>query len=183
MARFKVEDKVLVKGGNGEVKIIQRTVLTRQGTEIYLADDPKMYRISELELYKEDKMEKTFQEVIRDIKEGEVYTNGDIEIVKNKYTVDINFKEEIVGYGFSNDYKQFKLKRKEYTFQEAFAAYEKGKEIQSAVTGIKCQKRRLPYETEVKDYCYYSDDLKEFAELKEFTISEIKGLWYINELR
>lgn len=142
------------------------------------------FKESELELYKEDKMEKTFQEVIRDIKPGEVWESEnnscDIRVTRTKTGISIrDFNDNAIVW-FDDNFR-FKLKRKEYTFQEAFAAYEEGKEIQSVVTGIKCQKRRLPYENEIKDYCYYNDDLKEFAELKEFTMSEIKGNWYINE--
>lgn len=135
----------------------------------------------ELELYKEDKMEKTFQEVIRDIKEGEVW-----ECVMNKNITIDSVGVELDSLDWTNMMllplqAKFKPKRKKYTFQEAFAAYEEGKEIESIITGIKCQKRRLPYETEVKDCCYYNDELKDIGMLREFTINEIRGSWYINE--
>ena len=135
----------------------------------------------EIELYEGEKdMEKTFKEVIADIKEGEVYTNGKIEIAKTKYIIDINFKEEIIGYGFSNECKQFKLKRKEYTFEEAFKAYEENKEIESIESKIKYQKRRLPFENEVKDCCFDGKDWYEVIDGYIFSMKEIRGSWYIN---
>lgn len=105
---------------------------------------------------KEDNMEKTFREVIADIKEGEVWVNVTAPIsfirLREDGVLDFNKNEGI------NLNVKYKLKRKEYTFEEAFKAYEEGKEIQSAST----------------DKIYHKE--KDFL----FASYEISKKWYIN---
>lgn len=111
-------------------------------------------------------MKKTFREVIADIKEGEVweshckkiigFKDGDFEIRDND------------GHKFGNavsirSANKYRLKRKEYTFEEAFKAYEEGKEIESLDSNKK----------------YYQDRSNEGL-IDYLNIEEIRGKWYIN---
>lgn len=116
-------------------------------------------------------MKKTFREVIADIKDGEVwesvqdcYQLKEISCIKGM----INFrlkgvliektgKSNVVDTGEGSG-QTFKLQRKEYTFEEAFKAFEEGKEIQSAST----------------DKIYHKE--KDFL----FASYEISKKWYIN---
>ena len=108
------------------------------------------------EIVKEDNMEKTFREVIADIKEGEVWVNdtAPISFIKLRPGGILDFNKNV---GINLNVK-YKLKRKEYTFEEAFKAYEEGKEIQSAST----------------DKIYHKE--KDFL----FASYEISKKWYIN---
>ena len=112
----------------------------------------------------EMKTEKTFKEVIADIKEGEVWEsnsiaydiktiemyNGSIEIKRRNMDNEIFIRKETL----------FKLQRKQYNFTEAFAAYEEGKEIESCISGREWGLKILSFNT--------------------FTIEEIRKKWYIN---
>ena len=123
----------------------------------------------DFEIVKENEMEKTFREVIADIKVGEVWENIDkshwnlkeINCFDNdgRKGIRIVFKEETDYYTFTdNENLKFKLKRKQYTFDEAFKAFEEGKEIQSVST----------------DKIYHKE--KDFL----FASYEISKKWYIN---
>lgn len=107
-------------------------------------------------------MEKTFREVIADIKEGEVWENENFKITLDKSGFNIDYKKEFdiecIGYVFLHC-TTFKLQRKQYTFEEAFKAYEEGKVIENCVSS------RI-----------YS--LKNPSNL--FSANEIRGKWYIN---
>ena len=102
-------------------------------------------------------MEKTFREVIADIKEGEVWENENRKITINDLG-EIFIKDKITGLRSFNPKVKYKLQRREYTFEEAFKAYEEGKEIQSAST----------------DKIYHKE--KDFL----FASYEISKKWYIN---
>lgn len=106
---------------------------------------------------KEDNIEKTFREVIADIKEGEVWECGHILITKSNDGIELKGMSSCSSY-FTDDNKIFKLQRKQYTFEEAFKAYEEGKEIQSISSDKIYQKER--------DYLFAS--------------YEISKKWYIN---
>ena len=125
-------------------------------------------------------MKKTFRElIVNGIKPGEIWENKEnrvsrIYINKEGY---ITFEGD--DNGFAVNYSTciglgdiYELQRKEYTFAEAFMAYEEGREIES-----KCSK-----------YKYKKVDGKDFASLEfgwdgfEFLeICEIRGSWYIND--
>lgn len=124
----------------------------------------------DFEIVKENEMEKTFREVIADIKEGEVWksvqscfqlkeiscTSGQINFELEGVFIDGDNNNSIfTGLGAR---QTFKLQRKEYTFEEAFKAYEEGKEIQSISSSKIYQKER--------DYLFAS--------------YEISKKWYIN---
>ena len=101
-------------------------------------------------------MKKTFREVIATIKEGEVWVNEVSPIsfirLREDGVLDFNENEGV------NLYNTYTLQRKEYTFEEAFKAFEEGKEIQSASTGKIYHKE--------KDFLFAS--------------YEISKKWYIN---
>lgn len=111
----------------------------------------------DFEIVKENEMEKTFREVIADIKKGEVWECLGIKITKDSDSI------QMLGFGkntiFMDSSRIFNLQRKEYTFEEAFKAYEDGKEIESCFSG---QKFRI----------YSWEDV--------FNAKEIKEKWYIN---
>lgn len=108
----------------------------------------------------ENKMEKTFREVIADIKEGEVWESPFAIISCDNFGIEIKFKDRKYSkYCFCDDVK-FKLQRKEYTFEEAFKAYEEGKEIES---------------------CFSSQKFRIYAWEDVFNAKEIKEKWYIND--
>ena len=71
--------------------------------------------------------------------------------------------------------KQFK--RPQYTFQEAFKAFEEGKEIESCESGFKFE----IYEdaTKIKREGYKT--IYEYKAVKIFSTEEIQGKWYIND--
>lgn len=115
----------------------------------------------DFEIVKENEMEKTFREVIADIKVGEVWESEEKIIrLMNTNDIVITLKDRdrrINSMGFTSG-TLYHLQRKEYTFEEAFKAYEEGKEIQSAST----------------DKIYHKE--KDFL----FASYEISKKWYIN---
>lgn len=120
--------------------------------------DKQTFYIGNFEVIKEENemQEKTFREVIADIKEGEVWVNdtAPISFIKLRPGGILDFNKNV---GIYLNVK-YKLQRKEYTFEEAFKAYEEGKEIQSAST----------------DKIYHKE--KDFL----FASYEISKKWYIN---
>ena len=143
------------------------------------------FREHAFEIVKEDNMEKTFREVIADIKEGEVWESvqdcfqlseitcfeGRIRFSLKNVFVDIVDGNNNVDTGAGGG-QTFKLKRKEYTFEEAFKAYEKGKEIESCVSGAKFTAIDSEHFQVILDG---SQSIKDTFEVKE-----ICGMWYIN---
>lgn len=123
-------------------------------------------------------MEKTFREVIKDIKPGENWENshkkieciGDTIIIKsNYYTNELKFSEENL----------YTLERKEYTFEEAFKAYEEGKEIESIRDKAKFKKK------DDAQFFYKFEHMKKWEIMDEdiatFSINAIRDKWYIND--
>lgn len=145
----------------------------------------------DFEIVKENEMEKTFREVIADIKVGEVWENIDkshwnlkeINCFDNdgRKGIRIVFKEETDYYTFTdNENLKFKLKRKQYTFEEAFKAYEEGKEIESCevLTGCYPSKyKRIANEDAQWREGSYSWDKRKYIGIPFY---EVRGKWYIN---
>lgn len=117
-------------------------------------------------------IEKTFREVIADIKEGQAWDDGSMEIRKEKGEIVIEF-EYAVNRAYFDEVARFKLQRKEYTFEEAFKAYEEGKEIESCKYKYKKIKG--------KDMCYLKEGKRWIEGYPAFKLEEIRGKWYINE--
>lgn len=133
----------------------------------------EMFEIIEKEVSVNMK-ELTFREVIANIKEGEVWERVDDEYISNR----IELKNgQLNQYNFWNgkmdlaskeaglilDKTLYKLKGPQYTFQEAFKAFEEGKEIESCESG------------------YIYNTTEENVEDKIFYGYEIQGKWYIND--
>ena len=132
-----------------------------------------------LEEVRENKMEKDFREVIADIKEGEVWESSSKYIELFNDGIKIRHKDDTrptqMMLMFDDD--KFKLKRKEYTFQEAFKAYEEGKEIEDfdgtkykKIDGVDCYKFE------------YHSDFRTKVDEDDYWLGfkEIRGAWYIN---
>lgn len=108
-------------------------------------------------------MEKTFQEIINTIKEGEVWINK----CKDRRLAKIEKHYETVIFELSDNHKDvgirlndiFVLDKKKYTFEEAMKALKKGDIIES---------------------CYSSTKYNERVECSIFSLKEIFGDWYIN---
>lgn len=126
----------------------------------------------EFEIVKENEMEKTFREVIADIKEGEVWESEEkIISLMNTNDVVITLKDRdrrINSMGFASS-TLYHLQRKQYTFEEAFKAYEDGKEIESCYSGDK-------YMIQHGGSDCYADGSKTGT----IGFNEIRGKWYIN---
>lgn len=130
----------------------------------------------DFEIVKENEMEKTFREVIADIKEGEVWECGHILITKSNDGIELKGMSSCSSY-FTDDNKIFKLQRKEYTFEEAFKAYEEGKEIENILTGLKIK-------ASVREgwgiLPIINGELEADVCSKTLSIEEVRTKWYIN---
>lgn len=127
----------------------------------------------------ENKMEKTFREVIADIKDGEVWEGRSKYIKRFANGIQIYHKEKgksTPSMLMSNNDK-FKLQRKEYSFAEAFKAYEEGEEIED-YTGTKYKKidGMDHYKSRCDDkYCTKAEEYDYW-----FGFDEVRNPWYIN---
>lgn len=130
-------------------------------------------------------MEKlTFREVIANIKEGEVWESLNKashiqKIISKKWGINFIFNcdnEGDLGEIGVNNNCRFKLKRKQYSFQEAFKAYEEGKQIESCESGLEYRIKEGIVEISAnktyEDTCGLGESI--------FSTKEIKGKWYIN---
>lgn len=128
--------------------------------------------------------ELTFKDVIENIKDGEsyraIYEKGlgnRPTITRNQNSIEIDFPLKTDCYLFTGD-MLFELVRKAYTFEEAFRAYEEGKEIECCYGGQKLKKENE------KDY-YFNYDKEEYVPLSFdeafFDIATIRSEWYIND--
>ena len=141
----------------------------------------KHYKDKGLEIIKWeiDKMkELTFKEVIANIKEGEVCESEEKIIQKISCAIVIGLKDkENIGseMGFLDNVK-YKLQRKEYTFQEAFKAYEEGKEIESKEFKYKKINGIDSFKLIREKYGW-----NECEDGFEIHLDEIRDKWYIND--
>lgn len=156
-------------------------VLKEGGLGYLIIDDlniRKYLRKDRFEIVKEEnKMKKTFREVIADIKEGEVWESENTltQIYTRNDVLIIDFKEEVTTeiVKIAADAK-FRLKRKEYSFDEAFKAYEEGKEIESCENGYKYLQNTFTYPGNEQWLCFRNSE-------QMFTTDAIRGKWYIND--
>ncbi|CAM2079529.1 MAG: hypothetical protein NSGCLCUN01_03749 [uncultured Clostridium sp.] len=183
--KFKVGDKVRVRedlvegnyyGGEyfaGKMEYNKGKVFEIKGIcgGAYIFEEDGFHWTDEmLEEVKEEVQEKTFQEVIATIKEGETWVNDIAPIsyirLRENGVLDFNKNEGV------NLNCKYKLQRKEYTFEEAFKAYEDGKEIESCYSQYKYKKEG--------GLDLYSKTENEWYGEDSFEIDEIRGKWYIN---
>lgn len=123
--------------------------------------------------------ERTFKEVIANIKEGEVWESTIKTVSLINGAINIERKNKIETYYiYIKESELFKLQRKEYTFQEAFKAYEEGKEIENIVTKYKFKKSNdgMIKITQRSGNITLTNESSVFV-----TIDEIRGKWYIND--
>ena len=188
--KFKIGDKVRVRedlvAGNyygrecfvGKMEYNKGKVFEIKGIceGAYIFEEDGFHWTDEmLEKVKKEKetQEKTFREVITDIKEGEVWENLGAKIIKDSDSI------QMLGFSnfmcFMDSSKIFKLQRKEYTFEEAFKAYEEGKEIESCEGPYRYKKQN-------GNDAYFDTFAKAWWSGEPITISlqEIRGKWYIN---
>lgn len=135
--KFKIGDKVVLKSGctwaNGDK---YRTIDKVMNDGYFVNNNLFVWEEYELELYKEDKEmnSKTFTEVIRDIKIGEVWILRDFRIERTEEGIFIRFENEeagdLCGIYFEDDEK-FTLQRKGISFNDAFVKFWEGVEIES----------------------------------------------------
>lgn len=123
-------------------------------------------------------MSKKFREVIRDIREGEVWTSinsfYNIKIEGTSTGVKISDeKSEGDCLTWFNDYWKFELQRKEYSFSEALEFYNNGKEIENKYS----QNR---YKKDSKMNMYKNDEYITSAK-DSISFNEINSNWYIND--
>lgn len=124
----------------------------------------------------------SFREVIASIKEGEEYVNTkETYAVKGVYMSSGNivvYTEKDFNRFVVDDRMRFKKVMEEYTFQEAFKAFEEGKEIESCSSEY-CYKLRedsiLKRHYSVKQAETWND------EENLFKLNEIRGKWYIHD--
>lgn len=184
MSKFKVGDKVVKADGekwtSGEkYKFITKINFWRE--EYLLSNSIGWWDEKELKLYEgvKEMKELTFKEVIANIKEGQIW-ESDIKIIKCSNNGNISVRSKIDNnsqiMNFNKD-NLYKLKREEYTFQEAFKAYEEGKEIESCEG---CKFKRCDKDV-VLIIDFAGDKIKRSSCEELFSIKEIRGKWYIND--
>lgn len=112
--------------------------------------------------------ELTFREVIANIKDGEIWENEKQRVARIYINKLGNVQLEGDDIDFAQNFStcvdlnaKYKLKRKKYSFTEAFKAYEEGKEIESCINS---------------DWYYKLGECELLVYAKE-----IKGEWYIND--
>lgn len=133
-----------------------------------------------LEEVKKEAQQKTFREVIADIKEGEIWESRSKYIRRFTDAIQIYHKENgrsTPSMLMCNDDK-FKLQRKEYTFEEAYKKAKEGAEIQSLASNIKYKKY------DENTMMFKDKDMDDFAGISNdnaiFSVDEIQGKWFIN---
>ena len=126
-----------------------------------------------------DIMEKTFQEVMNTIKEGETWINKYddrrlAKIEKSYNSIVFEFDNEYTNVGVNLD-DIFVLDKKKYTFEEAVKALKKGDIIESCYSGTN-------YAISSRDETvkYFDTEYNKWNECSMFSLKEIFGDWYIN---
>lgn len=124
-------------------------------------------------------VEKTFQEVISTINDGEIWLNK----YKNKRLTKIQKLYGSIIFEFDDKYTDigvglndvFIMKRKEYDTGYAMQELLKGKEIESCITEVR-------YRLIGDNINYFNKDFCEWTKLKyPFVNEEIINDWYIND--
>lgn len=124
-------------------------------------------------------VEKTFQEVISTINDGEIWVNK----YKNKRLTKIQKLYDSIIFDFDDEYKDigvglndiFIMERKEYDTGYAMQELLKGKEIESCITEVR-------YRLIGDNINYFNKDFCKWTKLKyPFVNEEIINDWYIND--
>lgn len=177
--RRKPEVKIIRSKENGDLIIVPiEKINHKEDNDNYFTREDYSHPIKIIKEKENNNMkELTFKEVVANIKEGEAWESNDISIFKTKDDISIDWKNGGDNGVLIFDDEKFKLKRKQYNFEEAFKFFEKGREIESVVSR-KCFKIRdsvSVYITKDKTINTVND------EIRLFTHNEISGKWYIND--
>lgn len=187
MSKFKVGDKVVKADGekwtSGEkYKFITKINFWRE--EYLLSNSIGWWDEKELKLYEgvKEMKELTFKEVIANIKEGEVWENNKmnlvIKLIEGRIYIGDRYDNEVDG--FIGQYipltLKFELQRKKYSFEEAFKAYEEGKEIESKEFKYKKINGIDSFKLIREKYGW-----NECEDGFEIHLDEIRDKWYIND--
>lgn len=165
----------------GEIVTISKINVNEQ--YLLIEEDDNRWKWTEdmFDKIEEDKNMKglTFKEVIANIKEGEVWESDVSYISKRKGVVDIWDNKPSKTVKSILDDALFILQRKQYSFEEAFKSFEKGREIESCESKLKYKIYedefiRITNSTDDKKWLRGNDD-------RNFTVSEIQNKWYIND--
>lgn len=124
--------------------------------------------------------EKTFQEVINTINDGEIWINK----YKNKRLAKIQKNYNSIIFEFDDEYKEvgvglndvFILDKKKYTFEEAMESLKKGDIIESCYSGIKY----AMFPKGDKIVKYFDTEYNKWNECSMFSLKEVFGDWYID---
>lgn len=170
----------LLKGEIYDGELINNDIIEEKRWKIK-GHEHMSYFESRFEIVKDNKMEKTFREVIADIKEGEIWENEIYSISKDADGLSIKRLDKYIQkdikdtpYMYLYDKTLFELQRKQYTFEEAFKAYEEGKEIESCENGYKYLQNTFTYPGNEQWLCFRNSE-------QMFTTDAIRGKWYIND--
>lgn len=133
------------------------------------------------EIVEEEKemQEKTFIEVIKDIKKGEVWESHCKRIIGNgagDFRIENKSGKDFGSYVAVNVKNKYRLQRKEHTFEDAFKAYEDGIKVESVFSGVSYEKLSdgtVDIEGKYASATHHEGDVR-------FLIGEIRGKWYIN---
>lgn len=122
------------------------------------------YTKDRFKVVNKEKVEKTVREFIIDNKEGEIWeTESGSKVYLINGSIIIKLKEPVRASRFTmNLNNKLKLKAKECSFEEAFKAYEEGREIESLYSNKK-----------------YYQDISNEGVIEYLSIEEIRGKWHI----
>lgn len=188
---LKVGDKVKVREGLENVTtpvIVRESMIKLEGKEVEVlwvrvnsVDGITRYKVKEDLggwLWTEEMFEKIEEKESNNMKIKEMTLN---EILDSIFEGKLEMEE------FNKQFETFccekvelltkQFKRPQYTFQEAFKAFEEGKEIESCESGFKF--KRYEDTVRIKGGCYKV--LYECLKVKIFSTEEIQGKWYIND--
>lgn len=121
-------------------------------------------------------MNKTFTEVLKDIKPNQEYINinenSNLKKINMNLNGNIEFKMlDVTKDLISDKNDKFKLLNK-VSFIEAMREYNQGKEIESVLSGNKYKIKKNKHHVNRNGYIYEVDG--------SMQINEINNLWYIN---
>lgn len=136
---YKEDKEMKFKVGNGvrlaEENEYKAISVNDGGLVVKDNHDGKYYKISSdgmKEIKKDNGIYKTFAEVIKDIKIGEVWILRDFKIEKSEAGIFITFGEQLGIFGiYFEDDEKFTLQRKGISFNDAFVKFWEGVKIES----------------------------------------------------
>lgn len=123
--------------------------------------------------------ELTFREVITNIKDGEEWVSIKCDALERIYkrgnVIHFDFTDEFTA--VSDKEALYTLQRKQYTFEEAFKAFEEGREIESCIDGYSYK-----IQGKVLIVLFKGEEISRMNKKNTaWNIQQIKGKWYIND--